>query len=196
VLPSLDEPMPRGRGRHRRDRARGRRFVLSGTKLLVRTAFESALVVAVAPGDSSTMGRRARLFLVPKDAAGIEGSRVVARPIDEPANCAEVRLDDCRGIGRSASSVEGHGGWPVWSDVSTAATVALADEMCGGPSRCRADHSYAKLRIAFASRSAAFRGSSTRRRNAGGDRESRCSRFDIYAAGRFDEGWQEAPLAV
>ena len=74
-------------------------FVLSGTKLFVRDAHVSdALVVAVRTQDGSTMEDGVSLFLVPKDAAGLDRHAVADDRRDPQVVRGQAR--QCRDAGR------------------------------------------------------------------------------------------------
>jgi alkylation response protein AidB-like acyl-CoA dehydrogenase len=175
-------------------REAGGGFTLSGTKLFVGDAhLADILVVAARTRDGSTMEDGISLFLVPKDASGIEIT--ILPTIDETRKLCEVRLDN---VALPASTVLGelHRGWAPLSRVIGRATVALAAEMCGGAQQVLdMTVAYAKIRIAFGKPIGSYQGVKHQAADMLVAIENAKS-LTYYAAWAMDQNLDEAPLAV
>src|SRR5438067_7785261 len=127
-------------------REAGSGFALSGTKMFVPDAhLVDVLVIAARSRDGSTMEDGVSLFLVPRDAAGLDIRLLPA--IDETRKLCEVRLENV-GVPGSALLGELHQGWPALSRVIDRAAVALSAEICGAAQRVLdTTVEYAKLRV-------------------------------------------------
>src|SRR5438477_3066261 len=128
-------------------RAAGGDVVLSGTKLFVPDAhLADVLVVAARTSEGSRPEDGVSLFLVPRDAAGLE-TRLLPT-MDETRKLCEVSLRDVRVPGAALLGAR-NGGWPALARVVERATVALCAEMCGGAQRVlEMTSEYAKIRVA------------------------------------------------
>jgi alkylation response protein AidB-like acyl-CoA dehydrogenase len=133
------------------------------------------------------------LFLVPKDTPGL---RVALLPtIDETRKLCEIKLDS---VAAPASGLLGelHQGWAPLSRVIARATVALAAEMCGGAQQVLdMTVAYAKIRIAFGRPIGSYQGVKHQAADMLVALENAKS-LTYYAAWAFDQGLDEAPLAV
>jgi alkylation response protein AidB-like acyl-CoA dehydrogenase len=175
-------------------RETGGGFALSGTKLFVGDAHLAAiLVVAARSRDGSSLEDGVSLFLVPRDTPGL--TITVLPTIDETRKLCEVRLDNVV-LPRSAILGEQHAGWPPLSRVIARATVALAAEMCGGAQQVLdMTVAYAKIRIAFGKPIGSYQGVKHQAADMLVALENAKS-LTYYAAWAFDQGIDEAPLAV
>jgi alkylation response protein AidB-like acyl-CoA dehydrogenase len=177
-----------------RARETGGDYILSGSKLFVGDAhLADTIVVAARTRDGSTMEDGISLFLVPKDTPGL---RVALLPtIDETRKLCEIKLDS---VAAPASGLLGelHQGWAPLSRVIARATVALAAEMCGGAQQVLdMTVAYAKIRIAFGRPIGSYQGVKHQAADMLVALENAKS-LTYYAAWAFDQGLDEAPLAV
>ena len=175
-------------------REAGGRYILSGTKLFVGDAnLADVAIVAARSRDGSTMEDGISLFLVPKDTPGV--TVTVMPTIDETRKLCEVRLDNVA-LPADALLGEIHRGWAPLSRVIARATVALAAEMCGGAQRVLdMTVAYAKIRIAFGKPIGSYQGVKHQAADMLVALENAKS-LTYYAAWAFDQGLDEAPLAV
>src|SRR5215469_1176613 len=175
-------------------REAGGRYILSGTKLFVGDAnLADVAIVAARSRDGSTMEDGISLFLVPKDTPGV--TVTVMPTIDETRKLCEVRLDNVA-LPANALLGEIHRGWAPLSRVIARATVALAAEMCGGAQRVLdMTVAYAKIRIAFGKPIGSYQGVKHQAADMLVALENAKS-LTYYAAWAFDQGLDEAPLAV
>jgi alkylation response protein AidB-like acyl-CoA dehydrogenase len=175
-------------------REAGGGFILSGSKLFVGDAhLADILVVAVRTRDGSTMEDGVSLFLVPRDTPGL--TIALMPTIDETRKLCEVRFDNLS-LPASALLGEKHSGWAPLSRVVARATVALCAEMCGGAQQVLdMTVDYAKLRIAFGKPIGSFQGVKHQAADMLVAIENAKS-LTYYAAWAFDQGLDEAPLAV
>jgi len=123
-------------------------FALSGTKMFVPDAhLADILVVAARSRDGSTMEDGVSLFLLPKDAAGLDIRLLPS--IDETRKLCEVKLDNVA-LPSDALLGELHQGWTPLQRVIDRAAVAMSAEICGAAQRVLdMTVEYAKLRVAF-----------------------------------------------
>ena len=175
-------------------REAGGGFTLSGTKLFVGDAhLADILVVAARTRDASRMEDGISLFLVPKNAPGLEITTLPT--IDETRKQCEVRLDNVPLPG-SALLGEIHRGWAPLSRVIARAIVALAAEMCGGAQQVLdMTVAYAKIRIAFGKPIGSYQGVKHQAADMLVAVENAKS-LTYYAAWAVDQNLNEAPLAV
>ena len=169
-------------------------FTLSGTKLFVGDAhLADILVVAARTRDASRMEDGISLFLVPKNAPGLEITTLPT--IDETRKQCEVRLDNVPLPG-SALLGEIHRGWAPLSRVIGRAIVALAAEMCGGAQQVLdMTVAYAKIRVAFGKPIGSYQGVKHQAADMLVAVENAKS-LTYYAAWAVDQNLNEAPLAV
>src|SRR6516162_8184523 len=175
-------------------REAGGGFTLSGTKLFVGDAhLADILVVAARTRDASRMEDGISLFLVPKNAPGLEITTLPT--IDETRKQCEVRLDNVPLPG-SALLGEIHRGWAPLSRVIARAIVALAAEMCGGAQQVLdMTVAYAKIRVAFGKPIGSYQGVKHQAADMLVAVENAKS-LTYYAAWAVDQNLNEAPLAV
>jgi alkylation response protein AidB-like acyl-CoA dehydrogenase len=169
-------------------------FTLSGGKMFVPDAhLADIIVVAARTRDASTMEDGVSLFVVPKDAAGLDIQMLPS--IDETRKLCALRFDNVT-VPQTALLGELHGGWVPLSRVFDAAAVALAAEMCGGAQRVLdMTVDYAKLRETFGKPIGSYQGVKHKCADMLVDVENAKS-LTYYAAWAFDEGEADAPLAV
>jgi len=175
-------------------REAGGGFTLSGTKLFVGDAhLADILVVAARTRDASRMEDGISLFLVPKNAPGLEITTLPT--IDETRKQCEVRLDNVPLPG-SALLGEIHRGWAPLSRVIARAIVALAAEMCGGAQQVLdMTVAYAKIRVAFGKPIGSYQGVKHQAADMLVAVENAKS-LTYYAAWAVDQNLDEVPLAV
>jgi alkylation response protein AidB-like acyl-CoA dehydrogenase len=177
-----------------RAREAGGGYTLSGIKLFVGDAhLADAIIVAARTRDGSTMEDGISLFLVPKDTPGL--TVAVLPTIDETRKLCEIKLQN---VVVQASGLLGelHQGWVPLSRVIARATVALAAEMCGGAQQVLdMTVAYAKIRIAFGRPIGSYQGVKHQAADMLVALENAKS-LTYYAAWAFDQGLDEAPLAV
>jgi alkylation response protein AidB-like acyl-CoA dehydrogenase len=169
-------------------------FTLSGSKLFVPDAhLADIVVVAARTRDGSTMEDGVSLFLVPKEAAGLDVSLMPS--IDETRKLCEVRFDNVA-VPQTALLGELHEGWPALARVYDGAAVALSAEMCGGAQRVlEMTVDYAKLRVAFGKPIGSYQGVKHKCADMLVEVENAKS-LTYYAAWAVDEKQADAPLAV
>jgi alkylation response protein AidB-like acyl-CoA dehydrogenase len=175
-------------------RATGAGYALSGTKMFVPDAhLADVLVVAARSRDGSTMEDGVSLFLVPKDAAGVEVRLLPS--VDQTRKQCEVRLNNVS-VPATALLGEAHHGWAPLSRVLDRAAVALAAEMCGAAQKVlEITVDYAKMRVAFGKPIGSYQGVKHKCADMLVDIENAKS-LTYYAAWAVDEGDAEAPMAV
>jgi alkylation response protein AidB-like acyl-CoA dehydrogenase len=175
-------------------RAAGGDVVLSGTKLFVPDAhLADVLVVAARTSERPRPEDGVSLFLVPKDAKGLETKLLPT--MDQTRKLCEVSLRDVR-VPAAALLGARDGGWPALVRVVERATVALCAEMCGGAQRVlEMTTEYAKIRVAFGKPIGAYQGVKHRAADMLVDVENAKS-LTYYAAWAVDENVAEAPLAA
>jgi alkylation response protein AidB-like acyl-CoA dehydrogenase len=172
---------------------RGGRFTLAGTKLFVPDAHtaDAVVVAARAAGTSGETG--VSLFLVPRDARGLEIKLLPT--MDQTRKLCEVTLRDVA-VGADAVLGPVGGGWARLARVLDRATVALCAEMCGGAQKVLdMTVEYAKIRQAFGRPIGSYQGVKHRAADMLVDVENSKS-ITYYAAWALDEGAAEGPLAV
>jgi alkylation response protein AidB-like acyl-CoA dehydrogenase len=177
-----------------RARESGAGYALSGAKLFVGDAhLADMIVLAARTRDGTTMEDGISLFLVPKDTPGL--TITLLPTIDETRKLCEVSLDNVI-LPAGALLGEIHQGWAPLSRVISRATVALAAEMCGGAQQVLdMTVGYAKIRIAFGKPIGSYQGVKHQAADMLVALENAKS-LTYYAAWAFDEGSDEAPLAV
>ena len=169
-------------------------FTLSGTKLFVHDAHTAdALVVAARTANAASPEDGVSLFLVPKDARGLEVKLLPT--MDQTRKLCEVTLKDVS-AGADALVGEKGKGWQPLARVVDRAAVALCAEMCGGAQKILdMTTEYAKIRIAFGKPIGAYQGVKHRAADMLVDVENAKS-ITYYAAWAVDEQVAEAPLAA
>jgi alkylation response protein AidB-like acyl-CoA dehydrogenase len=172
----------------------GGRFTLSGTKLFVQDAHTAdAIVVAARTASGQAASEGVTLFLVPRDAAGLEVKLLPT--MDQTRKLCEVTLRDAV-VGSEAVLGEAGKGWDPLGRVLDRATVALCAEMCGGAQKVLdMTVEYAKIRHAFGRPIGSYQGVKHRAADMLVDVENSKS-ITYYAAWAMDEGVAEGPLAV
>ncbi|MBV8889573.1 MAG: acyl-CoA dehydrogenase [Alphaproteobacteria bacterium] len=169
-------------------------FALTGTKLFVPDAhLADILVVAARTREGTTMEDGVSLFLVPRDATGLQVT--VLPTIDETRKLCEIRFDRVA-VPAAALLGEKHAGWGPLARVRDRATVALAAEMCGGAQRVlETTVDYAKLRVAFGRPIGSYQGVKHKAADMLVDIENAKS-LTYYAAWALDQELEEAAMAV
>jgi alkylation response protein AidB-like acyl-CoA dehydrogenase len=175
-------------------RAAGGGFVLSGTKLFVPDAHVADVLVVVArTAEAKNAEDGIGLFLVPKDAAGLEVTLLPT--MDQTRKLCEVKLTDVR-VSRDGVLGAAGSGWAPLARVIQRATVALCAEMCGGAQRVLdMTTEYAKIRIAFGKPIGSYQGVKHRAADMLVDVENAKS-LTYYAAWAVDENAPEAALSA
>ncbi len=169
-------------------------FVLSGTKMFVPDAHQAdVLAVAARSRDGSTMDDGVSLFLVPKEAAGLDIRLLPS--VDETRKLCEVRLDNVA-VQAAALLGELHQAWPALARVIDGAAVALSAEICGAAQQVLdMTVEYAKLRVAFGKPIGSYQGVKHKCADMLVEIENAKS-LTYYAAWAVDEGDAEAAIAV
>ena len=121
-------------------------YVLNGTKLFIPDAHVSDLILVAARAPGSQGDEGVSLFLVPRDAAGLETS--VLKTIAADKQC-EVKLDNVR-VGADAVLGEAGTAWPMIEEAKKYYTVAYCAYLVGLAQRdFEISVDYAKERIQF-----------------------------------------------
>jgi alkylation response protein AidB-like acyl-CoA dehydrogenase len=168
-------------------------YTLSGTKLFVPDAHTSDAIVVAARTGMGKSEDGVGLFLVPKDAAGVEVKLLPT--MDQTRKLCEVSLKDVRLGGESLLGGAG-AGWKPLARVLDRATVALCAEMCGGAQKVLdMTVEYAKIRQAFGRPIGSYQGVKHKAADMLVDVENSKS-ITYYAAWALDEGVTEGPLAT
>jgi alkylation response protein AidB-like acyl-CoA dehydrogenase len=175
-------------------RQNGSGFVLNGTKLFVPDAHVADVIVVVTrtsegarPEDGVT------LFLVPRDARGVEVKLLPT--MDQTRKLCEVTLRDVA-VGADAVLGSKDAAWPSLARVMERATVALCAEMCGGAQKVLdMTTEYAKIRIAFGRPIGTYQAVKHRAADMLVDVENAKS-LTYYAAWAVDENVPESALAA
>ncbi len=169
-------------------------FTLSGTKLFVHDAHTAdAVVVAARTANGGSAEDGITLFLVPKDARGLEVKLLPT--MDQTRKLCEVTLKDVS-VGADALVGEKGKGWQPLARVVDRATVALCGEMCGGAQKVLdMTTEYAKIRVAFGKPIGAYQAVKHTAADMLVDVESAKS-ITYYAAWAVDEQVAESPLAA
>jgi alkylation response protein AidB-like acyl-CoA dehydrogenase len=167
---------------------------LSGTKLFVPDAhIADVLVVVARSAESKDPGEGIGLFLVTKDAPGLEVKLLPT--MDQTRKLCEVTFDDVH-VGPDAVLGAPGSGWSPLSRVVERATVALCAEMCGGAQRVLdMTVDYAKIRVAFGRPIGSYQGVKHRAADMLVEVENAKS-LTYYAAWAVDERAPEAALAA
>jgi alkylation response protein AidB-like acyl-CoA dehydrogenase len=170
------------------------RFTLSGTKLFVPDAHTAdAIVVAARTSPGGADGAGVSLFLLPRDAPGLEIKLLPT--MDQTRKLCEVTLRDAVVGGESLLGAPGSG-WKAMGRAMDCATVALCAEMCGGAQKVLdMTVEYAKIRQAFGRPIGSYQGVKHKAADMLVDVENSKS-ITYYAAWAMDERAPEAPLAV
>ena len=192
-LDRAERPLGRRRD-HRRARESGGGFTLSGSKMFVPDAhLADVLVVAARTRDGSTMEDGVSLFLVPRDAAGVEVKLLPS--IDETRKTCEVRLDNVAlpatraarrvapGLGAAGAGRRSGGGGAVGRDVRRAQRVLDITV------------DYAKMRTTFGKPIGSYQGVKHKCADMLIEIENAKS-LTYYAAWAVDEGDADAVMAV
>jgi alkylation response protein AidB-like acyl-CoA dehydrogenase len=173
--------------------AKGGRFTLSGTKLFVPDAHTADAIVVAARTGSGGGAEGVSLFLVEREAPGVEVRLLPT--MDQTRKLCEVTLRDAA-VGADARLGAAGTGWAPLARVLDRATVALCAEMCGGAQKVLdMTVEYAKIRQAFGRPIGSYQGVKHRAADMLVDVENSKS-ITYYAAWALDEGVAEAPLAV
>ncbi len=175
-------------------KATGGDFVLSGTKLFVLDAhIADAIVVVARTTEGKQPEQGVSLFLVPRNAAGLEVKLLPT--MDQTRKLCEVALRDVRVPGAGLLGPR-DGGWAPLARVVERATVALCAEMCGGAQKVLdMTVDYAKIRVAFGRPIGSYQGVKHRAADMLVDVENARS-LTYYAAWAVDENVPEAALAA
>jgi alkylation response protein AidB-like acyl-CoA dehydrogenase len=175
-------------------RTAGGGWGLSGTKLFVPDAhLADVLVVAARTSESARPEDGVSLFLLRKDAPGLEVKLLPT--MDQTRKLCEVTLRDAR-VSGDAVLGQRDAGWAPLARVIQRATVALCAEMCGGAQRVlEMTTEYAKIRVAFGKPIGSYQGVKHRAADMLVDVENAKS-LTYYAAWAVDENAMEAPLAA
>lgn len=175
-------------------RESGGGFTISGTKLFVLDAhLADAIVVVARTRESGKPEDGISLFLVPKNAAGLDVKLLPT--MDQTRKQCEVTLKDVR-VPSDALLGPKNAGWAPLQRVIDRATVALCAEMCGGAQRVLdMTTEYAKIRVAFGKPIGAYQGVKHKAADMLVELENGKS-LTYYAAWAVDENSPEAPLAV
>ncbi len=121
-------------------------YVLNGTKLFIPDAHVSDLILVAARAPGSQGDEGVSLFLVPRDAAGLEAN--VLKTIAADKQC-EVKLDNVR-VGADAVLGEAGAAWPMIEEAKKYYTVAYCAYLVGLAQRdFEISVDYAKERIQF-----------------------------------------------
>jgi alkylation response protein AidB-like acyl-CoA dehydrogenase len=172
---------------------KGGGFTLSGTKLFVHDAHTADALVVAARTTMDESERGVSLFLVPRDARGLEIKLLPT--MDQTRKLCEVTFKDVA-VGQDALLGAAGGGWHPLARVLDRATVALCGEMCGGAQKVLdMTVDYAKIRQAFGRPIGSYQGVKHRAADMLVDVENSKS-ITYYAAWALDEGVTEGPLAV
>jgi len=168
-------------------------YTLSGTKLFVPDAHTADAIVVAARTGAGKSEEGVALFLVPRDAAGIEVKLLPT--MDQTRKLCEVTLKDVR-LGAESLLGGAGAGWKPLARVLDRATVALCAEMCGGAQKVLdMTVEYAKIRQAFGRPIGSYQGVKHKAADMLVEVENSKS-ITYYAAWALDEGVTEGPLAA
>jgi len=174
-------------------KAAGGGHTLSGTKLFVPDAHTADAVVVAARTNTSTGEDGVSLFLVPRQAKGVEVKLLPT--MDQTRKLCEVTLTGVSVGPEALLGVPGLG-WTPLARVLDRACVALCAEMCGGAQKVLdMTVEYAKIRQAFGKPIGSYQGVKHKAADMLVEVENSKS-ITYYAAWAMDEGSAEGPLAV
>jgi alkylation response protein AidB-like acyl-CoA dehydrogenase len=168
-------------------------YMLSGTKLFVPDAHTADAIVVAARTGAAKGEDGVSLFLVPRDARGVEVKLLPT--MDQTRKLCEVTLS---GVSVGADALLGGAGkgWAPLARVLDRACVALCAEMCGGAQKVLdMTVEYAKIRQAFGKPIGSYQGVKHKAADMLVEVENSKS-ITYYAAWAMDEGVPEGPLAV
>ena len=174
-------------------KAAGGGHTLSGTKLFVPDAHTADAVVVAARTNTATGEDGVSLFLVPRQAKGVEVKLLPT--MDQTRKLCEVTLTGVSVGPEALLGVPGLG-WTPLARVLDRACVALCAEMCGGAQKVLdMTVEYAKIRQAFGKPIGSYQGVKHKAADMLVEVENSKS-ITYYAAWAMDEGSAEGPLAV
>ena len=174
-------------------KAAGGGHTLSGTKLFVPDAHTADAVVVAARTNTGTGEDGVSLFLVPRQAKGVEVKLLPT--MDQTRKLCEVTLTGVS-VGPEALLGAPGLGWTPLARVLDRACVALCAEMCGGAQKVLdMTVEYAKIRQAFGKPIGSYQGVKHKAADMLVEVENSKS-ITYYAAWAMDEGSAEGPLAV
>ena len=174
-------------------KAAGGGHTLSGTKLFVPDAHTADAVVVAARTNTGTGEDGVSLFLVPRQAKGVEVKLLPT--MDQTRKLCEVTLTGVSVGPEALLGVPGLG-WTPLARVLDRACVALCAEMCGGAQKVLdMTVEYAKIRQAFGKPIGSYQGVKHKAADMLVEVENSKS-ITYYAAWAMDEGSAEGPLAV
>jgi alkylation response protein AidB-like acyl-CoA dehydrogenase len=168
-------------------------YTLTGTKLFVPDAHTADAIVVAARTGAGKGDEGVSLFLVPRDARGVEVKLLPT--MDQTRKLCEVTLS---GVSLRADALVGGAGtgWAPLARVLDRACVALCAEMCGGAQKVLdMTVEYAKIRQAFGKPIGSYQGVKHKAADMLVEVENSKS-ITYYAAWAMDEGSAEGPLAV
>jgi alkylation response protein AidB-like acyl-CoA dehydrogenase len=168
-------------------------YTLTGTKLFVPDAHTADAIVVAARTGAGKGDEGVSLFLVPRDARGVEVKLLPT--MDQTRKLCEVTLS---GVSLGADALVGGAGtgWAPLARVLDRACVALCAEMCGGAQKVLdMTVEYAKIRQAFGKPIGSYQGVKHKAADMLVEVENSKS-ITYYAAWAMDEGSAEGPLAV
>jgi alkylation response protein AidB-like acyl-CoA dehydrogenase len=171
----------------------GGKYTLTGTKLFVPDAHTADAIVVVARTGAGKAEDGVSLFLVPRDARGVEVKLLPT--MDQTRKLCEVTLSGVS-LGADALMGEAGKGWAPLARVLDRACVALCAEMCGGAQKVLdMTVEYAKIRQAFGKPIGSYQGVKHKAADMLVEVENSKS-ITYYAAWAMDDGTSEGPLAV
>ena len=171
----------------------GGKYTLAGTKLFVPDAHTADAIVVVARTGAGNAEDGVSLFLVPRDARGVEVKLLPT--MDQTRKLCEVTLSGVS-LGADALMGEAGKGWTPLARVLDRACVALCAEMCGGAQKVLdMTVEYAKIRQAFGKPIGSYQGVKHKAADMLVEVENSKS-ITYYAAWAMDDGTSEGPLAV
>jgi alkylation response protein AidB-like acyl-CoA dehydrogenase len=168
-------------------------YTLTGTKLFVPDAHTADAIVVAARTGADKGDEGVSLFLVPRDARGVEVKLLPT--MDQTRKLCEVTLS---GVSLGADALVGGAGtgWAPLARVLDRACVALCAEMCGGAQKVLdMTVEYAKIRQAFGKPIGSYQGVKHKAADMLVEVENSKS-ITYYAAWAMDEDSAEGPLAV
>jgi alkylation response protein AidB-like acyl-CoA dehydrogenase len=168
-------------------------YTLTGTKLFVPDAHTADAIVVAARTGAGKGDEGVSLFLVPRDARGVEVKLLPT--MDQTRKLCEVTLS---GVSLGADALVGGAGtgWAPLARVLDRACVALCAEMCGGAQKVLdMTVEYAKIRQAFGKPIGSYQGVKHKAADMLVEVENSKS-ITYYAAWAMDEDSAEGPLAV
>ena len=171
----------------------GGTYTFTGTKLFVPDAHTADAIVVVARTGTGKAEDGVSLFLVPREARGVEVKLLPT--MDQTRKLCEVTLSGVS-LGADALVGEAGKGWAPLARVLDRACVALCAEMCGGAQKVLdMTVEYAKIRQAFGKPIGSYQGVKHKAADMLVEVENSKS-ITYYAAWAMDDGTSEGPLAV